>query len=294
MTHPRNRYQGHYDFSQLNQVCPELNSFVAPTKYGQISIDFANPEAVKVLNRALLIQYYGLRAWDIPSGYLCPPIPGRADYIHTVADLLSRQGKIPKGSGIRGLDIGVGANCIYPIIGFGEYGWNFVGVDIDSIALASADRILQANPNLRNAIELRTQKSKNNFFRNTVKPDEFFDFYICNPPFHSSAEEAAAGSLRKWKNLGRVGKSKQPKLNFGGQGGELWCPGGEVEFVSRMIHESRDFARQVRWFTSLVSKSAHLSQIEDAISKNRVTDFQVIPMGQGQKISRVVAWTWSA
>jgi 23S rRNA (adenine1618-N6)-methyltransferase len=38
------------------------------------------------------------------NNYLCPPIPGRADYIHYIADLLaSNNGIIPKGHGIQGL-----------------------------------------------------------------------------------------------------------------------------------------------------------------------------------------------
>ena len=42
-----------------------------------------------MLNRAILMHHYGVKSWDIPAGYLCPPIPGRADYIHSVADLLA-------------------------------------------------------------------------------------------------------------------------------------------------------------------------------------------------------------
>jgi 23S rRNA (adenine1618-N6)-methyltransferase len=43
-----------------------------------------------------------------------PSIPGRADYIHYIADLLaeSNNGIIPR-SWDQGLDIGIGANCIY-------------------------------------------------------------------------------------------------------------------------------------------------------------------------------------
>lgn len=297
--HPRNRHQGHYDFPLLIKACPALAPFVAPTPYGQLSIDFANPEAVRTLNRALLMHYYGLREWDIPAGYLCPPIPGRADYVHTVADILSKsnQGTIPKGSSVRGLDIGVGSSCIYPIIGQGEYGWHFVGVDVDAAAIASANRIVKANPSLTSAVELRTQTSMPHFFRGIIKPDERFDFTICNPPFHASAEEAAAGSQRKWKNLGRSPKGPRdkratPQLNFGGHGGELWCPGGEVEFVRRMIGESREFSENVLWFTSLVSKEANLPAIKDALLKSKTMYSQVFPMGQGQKKSRLVAWTF--
>src|SRR5688572_21763289 len=115
--HPRNRHQARYDFAPLIRTSPELAVFVRPNPYGDESIDFADPAAVTALNRALLKHFYGISYWQIPPGYLCPPIPGRADYIHHVADLLatSHHGSIPHGASVAVLDIGVGANCIYPI-----------------------------------------------------------------------------------------------------------------------------------------------------------------------------------
>src|SRR5690606_24715537 len=115
------------------------------------SIDFFNPQAVKALNKALLFYYYDIVYWDIPENYLCPPIPGRADYIHYIADLLAdnNKGIVPTGSEIKCLDIGVGANCIYPIIGVKEYGWSFIGADIDALAIKSAKKIIASNPSLQ-------------------------------------------------------------------------------------------------------------------------------------------------
>ncbi len=131
--HPRNRHQGRYDFDQLTAACPALIPLVKKNPRGEDSIDFSDAASVKMLNRALLMHHYQVVKWDIPPNYLCPPIPGRADYIHHIADLLasSNDGEIPKGSAVRCLDIGVGANCIYPLIGEREYGWSFIGTEID-------------------------------------------------------------------------------------------------------------------------------------------------------------------
>ena len=95
--HPRNKHRDRYDFKQLIATYPEFSKYVKPNAFGDESIDFANPKAVKWLNKALLKLYYSIEYWDIPAGYLCPPIPGRADYIHHIADLLgsSNFGKIP-------------------------------------------------------------------------------------------------------------------------------------------------------------------------------------------------------
>ena len=295
--HPRSRHQGRYDFAQLIACSPELAACVAPNAYGDASIDFADPVAVRALNRALLKLHYGVDGWDIPARYLCPPIPGRADYLHYMADLLalSNGGVIPHGPAIRVLDIGVGANCIYPLIGHSEYGWSFVGTDIDRAALTSAQVALDANPGHRDAVTLRYQASRAAVFTGVVLTDELFDLVLCNPPFHASASEARAGTERKWNNLGKaVPGNKAPVLNFGGQDSELCCPGGEEGFVARMIAESAQFPNHCLWFSALVSKATSLPAIYRALKKAGVHTSQTIEMAQGQKKSRVVAWTFLA
>ena len=89
LMHPRNRFHEGYDFARLVVRLPALAAFVKPSGYGALTIDFANPAAVKALNQALLLEAYGIADWDIPAGYLCPPVPGRSDYVHHVADLLA-------------------------------------------------------------------------------------------------------------------------------------------------------------------------------------------------------------
>jgi 23S rRNA (adenine1618-N6)-methyltransferase len=291
--HPRNKHRSRYDFPELIKSLPDLYPFVAINAHGDESIDFSNPLAVKMLNKALLTHFYGISIWDIPANYLCPPIPGRADYIHYMADLLadSNGGIIPKGKHIKGLDIGVGANCIYPIIGHQEYGWSFVGSELDPIAIKSAKAIISVNPQLKDELSCRQQHNKQHIFKGIVKPGERFDFSMCNPPFHASAAEAQSGTRRKLQNLGKH-KGKEQVLNFGGQGAELWCEGGEIAFIRRMIEESTAIADQCLWFSSLVSKSASLPFIYSALKTADVARVKTIEMAQGQKVSRFVAWTF--
>lgn len=291
--HPRNPHRFRYDFPQLIQSCPALANYVFVNQYNSETIDFANPEAVKMLNKAILKHFYEIEYWDIPANYLCPPIPGRADYIHYVADLLAAYNKdlIPEGRSVKVLDIGVGANCVYPIIGTKTYGWQFVGSDIDEIAIKSAEKITSENPSLSQNIECRLQKYSTNIFRGIIQPDEVFDVSICNPPFHASLEEATAGTQRKLKNL-KLDNKPKPTLNFGGQNTELWYEGGEIAFIKKMIKESVSMRNQCFWFTSLVSKKENLPSIYFALKNAKVYDFQTIDMAQGQKVSRFVAWTF--
>ncbi|MBP8203122.1 MAG: 23S rRNA (adenine(1618)-N(6))-methyltransferase RlmF [Pseudomonas sp.] len=295
LLHPRNRHRGRYDFRALITASPELAAFVIINPYGNESIDFANPAAVKVFNRALLKQFYGINHWDIPADYLCPPIPGRADYLHYLADLLATNngGEIPRGANVRALDIGVGANCIYPLLGNREYAWHFLGTDIAASAIASAKTIVQANPGLSEAIELRQQNNDAHIFQGLLHSAERFDLSLCNPPFHASAEEASSGSKRKWRNLGKLDpKRTLPVLNFGGQAAELWCKGGEAAFVSQLIKESVAVGQQVLWFSSLISKASNLPMVYSALKNAGALQVKTVEMAQGQKQSRFVAWTF--
>lgn len=291
--HSRNPHRFRYDFEQLIAACPMLKDFVFMNEHNIETIDFSNPEAVKALNNALLISNYDIQNWDIPADYLCPPIPGRADYIYYIADLLadSNSGNIPEGETVVGLDIGIGANCIYPIIGNSAYGWSFVGTDIDEKALQNCKNIIANNPKLIDVISLQLQVEPRFIFKNIILPEDKFAFTICNPPFHNSAEEATKSALRKVNTLTKT-KNATAVLNFGGQNAELWCNGGEIGFITQMIYESVKYPLQCLWFSTLVSKKDNLKTIYKTLNKVGVVEIKTIDMAQGQKISRIVAWTF--
>ncbi len=294
--HPRNRHSAGYDFPALVRSSPALAPLLCPHPIdGKPSIDFGDPTSVTELNRALLRHHYGIATWELPRGYLTPPVPGRADYIHHLADLLAEEngGAIPRDRTVAVLDIGVGANCIYPIVGVAEYGWRFVGTDINAGAIAGARAILNANPTLAAHVELRLQRSRSQIFRGVLRPGEQFAVTLCNPPFHASAAEAESGTRRKLRNLsGQTIARTATVLNFGGQAHELWTAGGELAFVRRMIAESTEFAAQCGWFTSLVSKSGHVPLLRAQLKAVKATRVRTIAMAQGQKQSRILAWSF--
>ncbi|MBT6235295.1 MAG: 23S rRNA (adenine(1618)-N(6))-methyltransferase RlmF [Bacteroidetes bacterium] len=295
--HPRNRNKNKYDFKKLIAENPALKNYVAKNKYGVETIDFFNADAVKLLNQALLKKDYGIYHWDIPQDFLCPPIPGRADYIHHIADLLSSDNdeRIPRGPRVKALDIGTGANCIYPIIGCVEYDWDFVAADINPKSIQIATAITKAN---KLAIEVRQQPNPSNIFKGIINDGEHFDITVCNPPFHASAEEAVKANMRKVKNLtkGKATDSKgnKPKVavSFGGQNTELWCVGGEIRFVRDMIKESALYKKNVLWYSTLVSKEGNLKDIYESLRNVKAQQVKTIDMGQGNKSSRVVAWSY--
>ena len=291
--HPRNPHQGRYDLNVLTTVCPELKSHLILNPKGEQTVNFANEDAVRLLNQALLAQHYQVLHWNIPAGYLCPPIPGRADYVHYAADLLTG-----KKNNAKVLDIGTGANCIYPIIGSRSYGWKFVASDIDPVAVSAANLIVDSNAVLKNKIKVLQQKNQKSIFSGIIGPHDLFDLTLCNPPFHASLAEANAVTERKTHNLNRhkVKYNGQQAIaegrNFGGQKAELWCEGGELAFLKRMINESQNFSEQVMWFTSLVSKSENVKPLKKLLNQIGAKQVKVVSMSQGQKVSRLIAWSF--
>ncbi len=288
--HPSNPHTS-YNFPALTNSNPSLLPFVFINEHGTKTIDFSDPEAVIELNKALLKHHYNIAYWNIPEGFLCPPVPGRADYIHYLADLLSESnnGILPPGKKIRVLDTGVGANAIYPLLGNAIYHWKFTGSDINQMAIQNANELIRKN-HLEDSINIKLQPNPDHIFKDIIKPDDQYDLTLCNPPFHSSSEEAKEGTIRKWKNLKRG--DQKANLNFGGQHAELWYHGGEQAFIYKMIRESKEFSKNVFWFTTLVSKKETLPSVYGALKKVEANDVRTINMSLGNKISRIVAWTF--
>lgn len=260
--------------------------FVFENAHQTKTIDFANPKAVKALNTALLFKHYNIKFWDFPDTHLCPPIPGRVDYIHHIADLL-KTSKITGSINI--LDIGTGANCIYPILGHAEYKWQFVATDIDKKSLEYAQKIINKNK-LNDVISLRFQNDASQIFKGILKEDDTFSVSICNPPFFKSETEALEATTKKLQGLNKTdGKIVR---NFAGTHKELWYKGGEKAFIHNYLYESSLFKKHCIWFTTLVSKKDLVKGMHVSLKKLGATDIKTINMGQGNKLSRIVAWTF--
>lgn len=291
--HNRNVHNKRYDFKTLIKNYPDLEEFLILNKYNDLSIDFSNPSSVLSLNKALLSYFYGIESYELPKNNLCPPIPGRADYLHYMADLLASLNKniIPFGQDIRVVDIGTGANCIYSLLGASIYKWSFISSDISKDSIDIAQKIISSNENIKNSIDLILQKDKNNIFTNILNQNDYYDFTLCNPPFHKSKKDALEGSSKKVKNLSK-NKNKKTILNFSGQSHELWCEGGEINFINKMIKESKTFSKNCLYFSTLVSKGENLKNLYKSLKDIKVEEFNIIEMTQGQKITRILYWTF--
>lgn len=275
--HPRNKHNNGYDFDFLKGLYPKLEEYLIE-RFDKVTLDFSDPIAVKEFNKALLFAHYGIKEWNFSDDNLCPPVPGRADYIHHLADLIKGEEKV------KVLDIGTGASCIYPLLGVKEYDWDFVATDIDLDSLDYAQDIIDDN-NLDSKIQLRQQFKEENILKGIIEEADAFTVTMCNPPFYKSAEEAQGANRRKTKNLGN-----NAVRNFAGNNNELWYLGGEKAFLHSYLFESSLYPKASKWFTSLVSKKDNVASLEKSAKKLKAVEFKVIPMSQGNKVTRVVCW----
>jgi len=279
--HPRNKHKNGYNFDVLTKHNKNLASFVTNNNHGTLTIDFSDPKAVKELNSTLLEVHYGVKKWIFPDENLCPPIPGRVDYMHYISDLLSDSNCTEN---ITILDIGTGATCIYPLLGVKEYDWNFVATDIELDSLDTAQDIISDN-NLEAKILLRQQFTEANILKGIIEKGDSFSAVVCNPPFYKSEQEAKGANARKSRNLGN-----NAVRNFSGNNNELWYPGGEKAFLHNYLYQSSLYKDTSVWFTSLVSKKETIESLQKSGEKLKVKTMKIIPMHQGNKITRIVAW----
>ena len=282
--HKNNLHKTGYNFKKLCAKYKPLNEFTFVNAQKIVSIDFANPKAVKALNTALILTDYPIRFWKFPEDNLCPPIPGRADYIHHLYDLLN-DSKLSKNSRI--LDIGTGASCIYPLLGNAIYKWRFVATDITARSLKSAQNIIDKN-RFSDVISLREQKDKSKIFKGIVKEEDRFEASMCNQPFFATQEEVKQANEQKQKGLGKESTIR----NFSGNLHELTYTGGEKAFLHNYLYESSLIKNQCFWFTTLVSKKEHIKSMYASLEKLGANEIKTIAMQQGNKISRIVAWTF--
>lgn len=284
--HKNNTHSKAYDFEVLIANSPELGEYVFKNNFGNETIDFANPKAVKCINTALLKLYYGIDFWEFPNEHLCPPIPGRVEYIHLLHDLLASSGL---HTNVTVLDIGTGATCIYPLLGHATYSWRFIASEIDQQALKNAKRIIEKNK-LNSTIELRLQNQPQDILTGILGASEMISATMCNPPFYKNEAEALEHNQRKTKGLGKGSESLV--RNFSGTEKELCYPGGEKAFLHNYLYQSSLFKSNCLWYTSLVSRKEHVKSMQASLKKLGATTIKVKEMSIGNKISRVVAWTF--
>eukprot|EP00210_Caulerpa_lentillifera_P001543 g1481.t1 len=244
--------------------------------HGYSTMDFADPVATLQLTKTLLKEYYDI-TWDIPVGHLVPPLPCRAKYNAWIHDLL--QLSSPDRNSVRGLDIGCGANCIYPLLGAATYGWNFIGTDITAEAVLHANANRDRNPRIGHLINIiKIPESCQDILIPVVQEYGDFHFSMCNPPFFSSIEEA----------------SQNQKTAFGGTMEEMVHPGGELAFVNKILQESIQLQAHIHWYTVMLGKKTTFKQIRAQLHSLGAVAIRTSTLLQGKITRWTIAWSFAA
>ena len=298
--HPRNRYLNNPpDFHKLAEKYPPLARFLSRKE--ENSFNAQDPEAMSTLINALFVVDFDIPEWQgVPEGYLLPSITRSLNYLHFLEDLLvesknlsdyftteseeaSHTDKKPRletqvdeNKLIYVLDVGVGASCVFPLLGCSLHeNWKFVGLDIDEKAISMAkinSKKFQDRIEIRKAItgELSRPKIVDN-----IKLNEKFHCLMCNPPFFSFEE-----------------KNDNPR-SFGGTSLERWCEGGEVAFVSSLIEESKNCQTNILWFTSMLGKKESIRPLLKKLNwETTCTTIRTFRLDQGNKNRWVIAWSF--
>lgn len=299
------------DFWKLGQIYPEFKKFLFQKRNGTFSIDFHNNEAVHQLTKTLLFHYFGLKV-EFPLGKqfvkknffllfyfislldsLCPMITVRFNYILWINELLENSQFVEKdwennwrSSNIKGIDIGTGASCIYPLLGSTvNKNWNFLAIDINARSVQYAKHNVLSNK-LQDRIQVIKNASSKGILTDILQQDSFkdekFNFCMCNPPFFSSLEEAEFSCSNYVKPPNTVRSASQ---------NELITEGGEIQFVSQMIEESELLKYRIIWFTSMIGKKSDLKPLKNII-KSKNINYHLTEFNQGYTHRWGIAWSY--
>ncbi|WP_304145458.1 23S rRNA (adenine(1618)-N(6))-methyltransferase RlmF [Mesoflavibacter zeaxanthinifaciens] len=279
-------HTNNYNFEVLIDNYPKLQPFVFKNKYGNLTINFSEAKAVRALNTAILKANYGINYWNFDDNNLTPPIPSRVAYINLLKDLLLSSNLV---GNVKVLDIGTGANCIYPLLGQSIYNWQFVGTDVNKNSIKQAEKIIAENK-LEDEVSIRFQSNPNQIFQGILTKTDTFTLTMCNPPFYKDETEANSATLKKLKGLNQ--DTNSINRNFSGISNELWYKGGEKAFLHNYLYESSLFKNKCFWYTTLVANKYNIKSMYASLDKLGAKIIKTLPINIGQKKSRVVAWTF--
>ncbi|XP_067866637.1 RNA N6-adenosine-methyltransferase mettl16 [Heterodontus francisci] len=281
--HPRNRYKDQPpDFTYLASKYTEFQQHIHTSLTGKVSLNFKDPEAVRALTCTLLKEDFGLTI-DIPLERLIPTVPLRLNYIHWVEDLI---GSGPdKTKLIRGIDIGTGASCIYPLLGATMNGWFFLATEVDDMCFNYAKKNVEQN-HLSDLIKVVKVPQKTLLMDALKEESEIvYDFCMCNPPFFANQLEA------KGVNSRNPSRPPPSSVNTGGIT-EIMAEGGELEFVKRIIHDSLQLKKRLRWYSCMLGKKCSLAPLKEELRQQEVPKVTHTEFCQGRTMRWALAWSF--
>ncbi|XP_033748089.1 RNA N6-adenosine-methyltransferase mettl16-like [Pecten maximus] len=283
--HPRNLYKNKKpNFQNLALKYPDFRKFVFPDVTGKLFLDFKHPDSLRQLSITLLKEDFDLKL-ELPLDRLVPTVPLRLNYIHWLEDVLtaSRAGKC-----IKGIDIGTGSSCIYPLLSCRiNKDWTFLASEVDEKNFIYTQRNIENN-GMKERIKVKRASAVDETVLCSVLEDEsdMFDFCMCNPPFFADHLEAQA--VAKSRNYSRTDPKSACTASFT----ESIVEGGEVNFLKRMIKDSMELRNKIRIYSSMIGKKSSLPPLKEELRRLQVPKFTTTEFCQGKTMRWGLAWTF--
>ncbi|XP_064613213.1 RNA N6-adenosine-methyltransferase mettl16-like [Liolophura sinensis] len=280
--HPRNIYKKPPDFKQLAVDWPEFRKHVTQELNGKVTLDFKNADALRCLTKILLKKDFGLDV-DMPLDRLIPTIPQRVNYILWLEDVL-HESKLESGQPVRGIDIGSGASCVYPLLGCKMNNWHFLATEVDEENLVYARQNVEKN-RFSEMITVQKVSPESVLAGVVTETSAPFDFCMCNPPFFADHMEAQGLTSRS-------DDRPDPRSSSMASCVEQIADGGEVAFVKKMIYESLELKDKIRIFTSMLGKKSSLVPLKNELRLLKVPKFSSTEFCQGKTMRWGIGWSY--
>ena len=269
------------DFLTLIKEFPELKKYILKQNEdneGEFQFDWSNNELSLLMDKSILNYYFDIKYYDIPKGFLIPPIPSRINYINLINSIITKLINDIDIKNIIGIDIGTGANIIYPILGYSIYKWKFICTEINKEAYNNAKLILQKN-NLENNINIIKQNNKDNIFISILNRENKYIFSMCNPPYYNYENEIKLED-----------KKRDNEYNFD----EIYYKNGEYGFFQRYFEESICYKNNVFLYTILIGKKINAENIYDKLSSysDIIKIYNMQKILTGNNVRYIIYWSF--
>ncbi|MCJ8740089.1 hypothetical protein PDJAM_G00054790 [Pangasius djambal] len=142
----------------------------------------------------------------------------------------------------------------------------------------------QGNP--RRGIDIVVKVPQKTLLMDALKKESIvYDFCMCNPPFFANQLEA------KGVNSRNSHRPPPSSINTGGVT-EIMAEGGELEFVKRIIHDSVQLKRRLRWYSCMLGKKCSLAPLKEELRKQGVPKVTHTEFCQGRTMRWALAWSF--
>ena len=263
------------DFKFLSEEFPEFKKYVYINKYGGYSINWKNPNSIKELVKTILNKFFNITYYEIPENFLIPTLTSRYNYLNYINKLFTKL-EIENKEKIL-IDIGTGANLIYPLLGYKLYNWKFIASEINEDAINIGKKIIKEN-NLEKEILIIKQNDSKKIFENIINFNNKYLCSICNPPFFDINTEIKKDNLYT-----------DNEYNYN----EVYCEGGEIFFIKEMIKESYIYKKNIFLFSSLIGRKSNMKKIY-SVMKNlkEMSLLKKITIKQGKNARWIIIWSF--